>query len=91
MKFSPDGNYILLGTQENLIMLLDANSGLIIKRFEGLFNPSLKKLANSQDIAPPNILGYTNCPLLAIEFTPDSKYVISGSSNPQKNVFIWNI
>jgi len=28
-------------------MLLDANSGLIVKRFEGLFNPCLKKPANS--------------------------------------------
>jgi hypothetical protein len=47
LKFSPDGNFILLGTQENLIMLLDANSGLIVKRFEGLFNPSLKQPGNS--------------------------------------------
>ena len=43
MKFSPNGKYILLGTQDNLITLLDANLGSITKRFSANFNPSSLK------------------------------------------------
>jgi len=39
MKFSPNGKYVLLGTRENLIMLLDAFKGTMVQRFEGQFNP----------------------------------------------------
>lgn len=51
MKFSPNGKYILLGTQENLIMLLDANLGTITQRFTANFNPqSLRsRLQNYQN------------------------------------------
>lgn len=39
MKFSPNGKHILLGTQDNLITLLDANVGTITQRFNANFNP----------------------------------------------------
>lgn len=31
------------------------------------------------------------CPLLSLDFTPDSKYVLSGSANSKQNIFIWNL
>ena len=40
MKFSPNGMYILLGTRENTIFLMDAFKGTMIQQFEGQFNPS---------------------------------------------------
>ena len=44
MKFSPNGKYVLLGTRENLIMLLDAFKGTMVQRFEGQFNPQASML-----------------------------------------------
>lgn len=66
MKFSPNGQYLLLGTRESEIMLLDAYKGNIIHRFVGQFT-SLADL---------------NSPFgLECGFSPDSRYVITGSSN----------
>ena len=47
MKFSPNGMYILLGTRENTIFLLDAFKGTMVMRFEGQFNPLLNPNANN--------------------------------------------
>lgn len=40
MKFSPNGMYVLLGTRDNTILLLDAFKGTMVQRFEGQFNPN---------------------------------------------------
>ena len=79
MRFSPNGSYILLGTRENTIMLLDAFKGTMIQKFEGQFTaaPGDQQLHHQVN--------------LECGFSPDSKYVISGSSNSRQNVFIWNI
>ena len=73
MKFSPNGKYVVLGTSENLLLLLDATSGLITQRLLANYNPSDMKL------------------LPMLDFTPDSRFLMSGSLNPQQNVFIWNL
>lgn len=72
MKFSPNGKYILLGTRQNTLMLLDAFKGTMVQRFEGNFSGD---------------------PTLSIEcgFSPDSKYVVSGSANSRQNLFLWNL
>jgi WD40 repeat protein len=79
MKFSPNGKNILLGTRQNVVMLLDAYKGTVINRFEGEFcNP------NSETTL-------THAMNLEQGFSPDSKYIISASHNTRKNVFIWNV
>jgi WD40 repeat protein len=89
MKFSPNGKYILLGTRDNVIMLLDAFKGSMVRKLEGNFSSS--EVAGSPcggDQAVPFLKHVVN---LECGFSPDSRYVISGSANPRKNVLIWNI
>jgi COMPASS component SWD2 len=64
MKFSPNGKYILLATQQNLILLLDAFKGTIVRKFEAPINGN-------------------PCSNIRVEsgFSPDSNYVMSGSTN----------
>jgi len=38
MKFSPDGQFILLGTTENIIILIDSFEGKLKHKFTGTFN-----------------------------------------------------
>jgi len=71
LKFSPNGKFILLATRQNLIMLMDAFNGTIIKRFEGNFSG-----VNTNDHM---LLQHST--YIESGFSPDSKYVISGSAN----------
>ena len=38
MKFSPDGQFIMLGTTENIIVLIDSFEGKLKHKFTGNFN-----------------------------------------------------
>lgn len=73
MKFSPDGNFILLGSTENTIILIDSFKGTLKHKFKAPFN----ELQSGS--------------LLEAGFSPDSKYIVSGSENTKQKVFIWNI
>lgn len=82
MRFSPNGKYILLGTRQNVIMLLDAFKGTMVKRFEGNFSGVNN---GEQSMLLQHVVN------IECGFSPDSQYVISGSANSRQNVFIWNI
>jgi len=73
MKFSPDGQYILLGTTENIIVLIDSFEGKLKHKFNGTFNE----------------LGTGS--ILEAGFSPDSRYLISGSEAAKQKMVVWNI
>ena len=73
MKFSPDGQFILLGTTENIIVLIDSFEGKLKHKFTGNFNePSTGSI-------------------LEAGFSPDSRYLITGSEAAKQKIMVWNI
>lgn len=74
MKFSPDGQHIMLGTTDNIIFLIDS--------FEGKTKHKLRASINNE-------VGQSG-QLLEAGFSPDSKYLISGSEGKHK-IIVWNI
>lgn len=73
MKFSPDGQYIMLGTTENIIVLIDSFEGKLKHKLSGNFN----ELGTGQ--------------ILEAGFSPDSRYVVSGSESTKQKIMVWNI
>ena len=73
MKFSPDGQFILLGTTENIIVLIDSFEGKLKHKFTGTFN----ELNTGQ--------------ILEAGFSPDSRYLITGSESAKQKIVVWNI
>ena len=71
LKFSFNGNFILLGSTDNQINLIDAFEGKKLHKFSSSFN--------DLGIIP-----------LEAGFTPDSKYVMTGSETNRRITF-WNI
>jgi COMPASS component SWD2 len=67
MKFSPNGEYLVLSTSDNSIILLDAFAGSELFKFTNFLNESS---------------------IIECSFTPDSKFIISGSENGV--VHVWN-
>lgn len=74
MKFSPDGSYIMLSSTENVICLIDSFDGKPKHKFRAQINI---EMGNS-------------CMLLEAGFSPDSKYIITGSEG-KKKIICWNI
>lgn len=73
MRFSPDGQLILLGSTENIILLIDSFDGKLKHKFTAQFN----ELATGQ--------------ILEAGFSPDSRYLITGSENAKQKLYVWNI
>ena len=73
MKFSPDGQYILLGSTENIIVLIDSFEGKLKQKFTGTFN----ELGTGQ--------------ILEAGFSPDSRFLVSGSESSKQKIVVWNI
>eukprot|EP01017_Pseudomicrothorax_dubius_P012271 TRINITY_DN1492_c0_g1_i7.p1 TRINITY_DN1492_c0_g1~~TRINITY_DN1492_c0_g1_i7.p1 ORF type:complete len:343 (+),score=73.06 TRINITY_DN1492_c0_g1_i7:110-1138(+) len=69
LKFSGDGNHLLMGTSEDCLLLVDAYDLNLKKRISGFANDSGLRLEAC--------------------FTPDSKFLISGSENGV--VHIWDV
>ena len=58
--------------------MIDSFDGKITQKFTGYYAvPPGRELASDNRIEAG--------------FSPDSKYVLCGSNNPNQNVFIWNI
>lgn len=68
MKFSPNGEYLVLATSDNSIILLDAFEGNELFKFTSFLNESS---------------------IIECNFTPDSRYIVSGSENGL--VHVWSI
>lgn len=73
LKFSPNGNFLMLGTTTNQIV--------IIEPFDG------KQLCTINE--PMNDLNTGQ--ILEAGFSPDSRYLVSGSENPKQKIYIWNL
>ena len=73
MKFSPDGQFILLGTTENIIVLIDSFEGKLKHKFQTNFNE----------------LGTGS--ILEAGFSPDSRYLVTGSEASKQKIVVWNI
>lgn len=67
MKFSPNGEYLVLATSDNSIILLDAFEGAELYKYTNFLNESS---------------------IIECSFTPDSKFILSGSENGV--VHVWN-
>lgn len=67
MKFSPNGEYLVLATSDNSIILLDAFEGAELYKYTNFMNESS---------------------IIECSFTPDSKFILSGSENGL--VHVWN-
>lgn len=75
IKFSPNGNYIVSGSNDNSpnnLILWDGNT--------------FQKIANLTHKGAPTGHVY---PVIQADFTPDSKYIIS--QDTQDNVIIWDV
>ena len=68
MKFSSCGEFILFGTADNMIVLIDAYSGEEKYKLTSFVNEAS---------------------IIECSFTPDSKYIISGSENGV--IHVWGI
>lgn len=81
MKFSPNGKHILLITRQNLLLLLDAFQGTITQKLEGSFSG----VASNE-----HSMLLQHSTMIEAGFSPDSRYVVTGSANPAQNLFMWN-
>lgn len=76
IKFSNDGKLILLSTMDSNIHVLDAYQGTMVRSF------SVEAVPNSGEAVP-------NGGTLEASFSPDGKFVISGSGNG--NIHAWSV
>ena len=84
LKFSPDGKSILISTNGSVIKLIDSYNGTSLQTFTG----DTFLILHVPD--PPLTPGHLNSKQLPLEasFSPDSQFVISGSSDGR--IHIWN-
>lgn len=64
-----------------LLLATGKDTLLLLNAHSGLIAQRLQASFNPSDLST----------LPAIDFTPDSRFLISGSQNPQQNMFVWNL
>ncbi|CAA7266918.1 unnamed protein product [Cyclocybe aegerita] len=84
LTFSANGKYLLVGCSGAAHYVLDAFDGTMIAKLEGHVGLERKSLNVQQSIEPTKGISGEE-----VSWTPDSKYVISGSLDGR--VFIWDI
>ena len=87
LKFSPDGKSILISTNGSVIKLIDSYNGTSLQTFTGETDAFH---TNTCLTFPSSCPGHLNSKQLPLEasFSPDSQFVISGSSDGR--IHIWN-
>ena len=73
LKFSPNGQYLMLGTTNNTIAIIEPFDGKLLCKIT----------------EPINELGTSQ--ILEAGFSPESRYLVSGSEYPKQKIFICNI
>ena len=87
LKFSPDGKSILISTNGSVIKLIDSYNGTSLQTFTGETDISHNNISLTFPSLSPGHLNSKQLPLEA-SFSPDSQFVISGSSDGR--IHIWN-
>ncbi|MBW0510606.1 hypothetical protein O181_050321 [Austropuccinia psidii MF-1] len=82
LKFSNDGSKLLVGTAGDLHYVLDAFTGDILARLEG--HQGLGHLTSSDPTLPSSYFSGQET-----TWTPDSRYVLSGSADGK--ILVWDI
>ena len=77
LEFSPDGKQILSSSYDNSIKLWDVASGNLVKEFKPHKEKEFEK-------------GHQE-PVYTAVFSPDGKFIASGSSGLERTIKIWNI
>ena len=77
LTYSPDGKQMLTSSYDNSLKLWDAASGNLIKEFKAHKEKEFEK-------------GHQE-PIYAAAFSPDGKFVASGSSGLERTIKIWSI
>ncbi|KAI0833258.1 WD40-repeat-containing domain protein [Trametes gibbosa] len=84
LAFSTDGKYLLVGCSGDAHYIMDAFDGYLLAKLEGHIGLERRKL----DI-PPNIEPSKGCSGEEVSWTPDSKFVVSGSLDGK--IYIWDV
>jgi WD40 repeat protein len=77
LNFSPDGKQILTSSYDNSLKLWDAASGNLVREFKAYKVKDFEK-------------GHQE-PVYAAAFSPDGKFIASGSSGLERTIKIWNL
>lgn len=83
-KFSYDGKYILVGTSSNVHYVLHSFENTVVARLEG--HQGLELFGQDPDQPPVAQAGISG---EETSWSPDSRYVISGSNDGQ--IYIWDV
>ncbi|KAG1734139.1 WD40-repeat-containing domain protein [Suillus lakei] len=84
LSFSPNAKYILVGCSGDAHYILDAFEGHLLAKLEGHVGLERRRIDAPQTIDPSK--GNSG---EEVSWTPDSKYVVSGSSNGK--IIIWDV
>jgi COMPASS component SWD2 len=84
LSFSTNGKHLLVGCSGDAHYILDAFNGWLIAKLEGHMG-----LERRSPGAPPSITPQRGCSGEEVCFTPDSKFVVSGSLDGR--IHIWDI
>jgi WD40 repeat protein len=77
LTFSPDGKQLLTSSYDNSLKLWDATSGNLVREFKAYKVKDFEK-------------GHQE-PVYAAAFSPDGKFIASGSSGLERTIKIWNV
>ena len=84
LAFSTNGKYILVGCSGEAHYVIDAFSGYLVAKLEGHKGLERRRLDTQINIEPTR-----GCSGEEVSWTPDSKYVVSGSLDGR--VYVWDV
>lgn len=85
LHFSSSGKYLLVGCSGNAHYILDAFEGHLLAKLEGHTGLERRGMSNH----PPGIEPVRGCSGEEVSWTPDSKFIVSGSLDGK--IFIWDV
>ena len=85
LHFSSSGKYLLVGCSGNAHYILDAFEGHLLAKLEGHTGLERRGMSNQ----PPGIEPVRGCSGEEVSWTPDSKFIVSGSLDGK--IYIWDV